>query len=138
MGFVDYLSRHPSGKSVPVLYDGKKFVSVNQISTLLGFEHLKPRYSGSQLRNKFSQQIFFHGTIYCNAIDQSANNMTSQEIEREKRIANAAELLQAIFTHFKISVCQNLHSLTEDCIRSRKAAGFSNNYKSLKDMSNQI
>ena len=61
-----------------------------------------PRYSRSQLRRKLSQQIFSHDAIYCNAIVQSANNMTSQKIEREKRIANAAEFLQAIFTHSKI------------------------------------
>ena len=41
--------------------------------------------------------------------------MTSQELVREKRIAKAAETLQAIFTQSKISVCQNLHSRTEDC-----------------------
>ena len=56
MGFVDYLSRHPSGESVPVSLDDEKFViaSVNQISTLLGFDHLMPRNSRSQIRNKFS------------------------------------------------------------------------------------
>ena len=86
MGFVDNLSRHPSGESLSVSYDGKKIVSVNQISTLLGFEHLKPRYSGSQLRNKFSQQIFFHDTIYCNAIGQSANcNANGQSARNELR-----------------------------------------------------
>ena len=47
MGFVEYLSRHPSGEPVPVSLDDEKFViaSVNQISTLLGFDHLMPRYS---------------------------------------------------------------------------------------------
>ena len=138
MGFVDYLSRHPSGEPVPVSYDDKKIVSVNQISTLLGFEHLMPRYSRSQLGNKLWQQTLFHDTIYCNANGQSANNMTSQEIQREKRIANAAEHLQAIFTHSKISVCQNLHSPTEDCIRSLKVIDFYINYKSLKDMSDRF
>ena len=47
MGFVDYLSRHPSGKPVPVSLDDEKFViaSVNQISTFLSFDHLMPRNS---------------------------------------------------------------------------------------------
>ena len=41
MGFVDYLSLHPSGKPVPVSLDDEKFViaSINQISILLGFDH---------------------------------------------------------------------------------------------------
>ena len=53
MGFVDYLSRHPSGEPVPVSLDDKKFViaSVNHISTLLVFDHLMPRNSWSQMRN---------------------------------------------------------------------------------------
>ena len=90
-GFVDYLSRHPWGEPVPVLLDDKKFLiaSVNQISTLLGFDHLMPRYSWPQIRNKFSQQVLAHDVTYCNTIGQSLDNMTSQEIEREKRIANA-------------------------------------------------
>ena len=70
-------------------------------------------------------------------MDQSANNMTSQEIELEKRIANAAETLQAIFTHSKISVCQNLHSRTENCIPSFKNIDFSTNYKTLRDRSDE-
>ena len=129
-GFVVYLSRHPWGKPVPVSYDNKKFVfaSVNQISILLGFEYLMPRYSRPQLRNNFLQQMFSHEVIYCNLIGQWASNMTSQEIEREKRIANAAETLQTIFTQSKISVCQNLHSPTEDCIPSCKTIDFSINY----------
>ena len=63
--------------------------------------------------------------------------MKSQEIEREKRIVKAAELLQDIFTHSKISVCQNLLSRTEDCIPSRKTIDFSIN-KTLKDISDQF
>ena len=63
LGFVHYLSRHPSGEPVPVSYDDEKFVSVNQKCTLLGFEHLMPRYSRSQLRNKLLQQIFSHDAI---------------------------------------------------------------------------
>ena len=51
--------------------------------------------------------------------------MTSQEIERDKRITNAAEALQAIFKHSKIAVCQNLQIGTEDCIPSCKSNYFS-------------
>ena len=64
--------------------------------------------------------------------------MTSQEIEREKQNANAAETLQAIFTHCKISVCQNLYSRTEDCIPSCKIINFSTNYKTLKDIFDEL
>ena len=66
------------------------------------------------------------------------NNMTSQEIEREKRIANAAETFQAIVNHSKISVCQGLHLRTEDCDPSCKIIDFSTNYKTLKDMADQF
>ena len=54
MGFVDYLSRHPSGEPVSVSLDDEKFViaSVNQISTLLGFDHLMPRNSWPQKKIK--------------------------------------------------------------------------------------
>ena len=47
MGFLDYLSRDPSGEPVPFSCDDEKFAiaSVRQISTLLGFEHLMPKYS---------------------------------------------------------------------------------------------
>ena len=57
MGFVYYLSRNPSGEPVPVSLDDEKFViaPVYKISTLLGFEHLMPRYSWPQMKNKFSQ-----------------------------------------------------------------------------------
>ena len=50
MGFVDYLSRHPSGEPVLVSLDDEKLViaSVNLISTLLGFDHLMPKNSWSQ------------------------------------------------------------------------------------------
>ena len=64
--------------------------------------------------------------------------MTSHEMEREKQIANAAVTLQTIFTHFKISVCQNLHSRTEDCFPSCKVIDFFINYKTLKDISDQF
>ena len=86
MGFVDYISRHPSGEPVPVSLDDEKFViaSVNQISTLLGFDHLMPRNSWSQIRNKFSQHFLAHDVTSCNTIGQSTDHMTSQEIEREK------------------------------------------------------
>ena len=122
MGFVDYLSRHPSGKPVPVSLDDEKFViaSVNQISTLLGFDHLMPRNSWPQIRNKFSQHFLAHDVIHCNTIGQSTDHMTCQEIEREKRIANAAETFQAIVNYSNISVCQNSHSRTEDCDSSCK------------------
>ena len=117
MGFVDYFSRYPSGEPIPVSLDDKSFVigSVNQISTLLGFEQLMPRYTWPQIRKKFSQQILNHDITYCNTIAHVTNNMKSQELVHEKRIVNAAETLQAIFTQSKISVCQNLHSRTEDC-----------------------
>ena len=97
MGFVDYLSRHPSGEPVPVSLDDEKFViaSVNQINTLLGFDHSMPRYSWPQIRNKFSQQVLANDVTYCNTIGQSMDHMTSREIEREKRISNAAETFQA-------------------------------------------
>ena len=140
MGFVDYLSRHPSGEPVPVSLDDEKFViaSVNQISTLLGFDHLMPRNSWSQIRNKFSQQVLAHDVIHCNTIGQSTDHMTCQEIEREKRIVNAAETFQAIVTYSNISVCQNSHSRTEDCDPSCKINNFFINYKTLKDMSEQL
>ena len=98
MGFVDYLSKHPSGEPVPVSLDDEKFIiaSVNQISTLLDFDHLMPRYSWSQIRNKFSQQILAHDVTYCTTIGQSMDNMISQEIARPKRIANAAETLSKL------------------------------------------
>ena len=64
--------------------------------------------------------------------------MSSQDIELEKRIANAAEILQSIFTHSKISMCQNLHSRREDCIPSCKTIDFFIKYKTLKDMSDQL
>ena len=64
--------------------------------------------------------------------------MTSQEIEREKRIVNAAETFQAIVNHSKISVCQNLHSCTEVCDPSCKIINFSTNYKTQKDMAEQL
>ena len=126
MGFVDYLSRHPSGEAVPVSLDKEKFViaSVNQISTLLGFDHLMPRNLWPQIRNNFSQQVLAHEVIHCNTIGQSIDHMTSQEIEREKRIVNAAEIFQAIVKHSKISVRQNLHSRTEDCDPSFKIIDF--------------
>ena len=107
MGFVDYISRHPSGEPVPVSLDDEKFViaSVNQISTLLGFDHLMPKNSWSQIRSKFSQHFLAHDVTSCNTIGQSTDHMTSQEIEREKRIANAAETIQAIANYSNISVC---------------------------------
>ena len=140
MGFVDYLSRHPSGEPVPVSLDDEKFViaSVNQISTFLGFDHLMPRNSWPHIRNKFAQQVLAHYVIHCNTIGQSIDHMTSQEIEREKRIMNAAETFQAIVNHSKVSVCQNLHSRTEDCDPSCKIFDFSTNYKTLKDMAEQL
>ena len=126
MGFVDYISRHPSGEPVPVSLDDEKFViaSVNQISTLLGFDHLMPRNSRSQIRNKFSQIFLAHDVTSCNTIGQSTDHMTSQEIEREKRIANAAETFQARANYSNISVCQNSHSRTEQCDSSCKINDF--------------
>ena len=133
MGFVDYLSRHPSGEPVPFSLDDEKFViaSVNQISTLLGFDHLMPRNSWSQIRKKFAQPVLAHDVLHCNTVGQSTDPMTSQEIEREKQIVNAAETFQAIVNHSKISVRQNLHSRTEDCDPSCKIIDFSTNYKTL-------
>ena len=140
MGFVDYLSRHPLGEPVPVFLDDEKFViaSVNHISTLLGFDHLMPRNSRSQIRNKFSQYFLAHDVTYCNTIGQSTDHMTGQEIEREKRIANAAELFQAIANYSNIPVCQNSHSRTEDCESSCKINDFSKNFKIMKDMAEQL
>ena len=139
-GFVDYLSRHPSGEPVPISLGDKIFViaSVSQISTLLGFVHLMPRKSWPQIRNKFSKQALAHDVIHCNTIGQSIDHMTSQEKEREKRIVNFAETFQAIVNHSKISVCQNLHSRTEDCDPSCKIIDSSTNYKTLKDMAEQL
>ena len=126
MGFVDYISRHPSGEPVPVSLDDKKFVitSVNQISTLLGFDHLMPRNSWSQIRNKFFQHFLAHDVTFCNKIGQSTDHMTRQELEPEKRIANAAETFQAIANCSNISVCRNSHSRTEDCDSSCKINDF--------------
>ena len=126
MGFVDYISRHPSGEPVPLSLDDEKFViaSVNQISTLLGFDHLMPRNSWSQIRNKFSQHFLAHDVTFCNTIGQSTDHMTCQELEREKRIANAAETFQAIANYSNISVRQNSHSRTEDCDSSCKINEF--------------
>ena len=140
MGFVDYISRHPSGEPVPVSLDDEKFViaSVNQISTLLGFDHLMPKNSWAQIRNKFSQHFLADDVTSCNAIGQSTDHMTSQEIEREKRIANAAEIFQAISNHSNISVCQNSHSRTELCDSSCKINDFFTNFKILKEMAEQI
>ena len=64
--------------------------------------------------------------------------MTCQEIEREKRIANAAETFQAIVNYSKISVCQNSHSRTEDCDSSCKINEFFTNFKILKDIAEQL
>ena len=64
--------------------------------------------------------------------------MTCQEIEREKRIANAAETFQAIVNYSNISVCQNSHSRTEDCDASCKINDFFTNFKILKDMAEQL
>ena len=140
MGFVDYLSRHPSGKPVPVSLDDEKVViaSVNQTSTLLGFDHLMPRYSWPQIRNNFSQHFLSHDVMHWNTIGQSTDNMTCQEIEREKRIANAAENFQAIVNYSNISVCQNSHSRTEDCDSSCKINDFFTMFKRLKDMAEQL
>ena len=140
IGFVDYLSRHPSGEPAPVSLDDEKFVtaSVNQIRTLLGFDHLMPRNSWPQIRNKFSLQVLAHDVIHCNTIGQSTDHMTSQEIEREIRTVIAAETFQAIVNYSKTSVCQNLHSRTEDCNPSCKINDFSTNYKTLKDMAEQL
>ena len=128
----------PSGEPVPVSLDVEKLAiaSVNQISTLLGFDHLTPRYSWPQIRNKVSQQVIAHEVTI--AHDESMDNMTSQEIEREKRIADAAETFQAIVNHSKISVCQDLHLRTEDSDPSCKIIDFSTNYKTLKDMADQF
>ena len=64
--------------------------------------------------------------------------MTCQEIEREKRIANAAETFQAIVNYSNISVCQNSHSRTEDCDSSCKINDFFTIFKRLKDMAEQL
>ena len=140
MGFVDNISRHPSGEPVPVSLDDEKFViaSVNQISMLLGFDHLMPRNSWSQIRNKFSQHFLAHDITSCNTIGQSTDHMTSQEIEREKRIANAAETFQAIANYSNISVCHNSHSRTEQCDSSCKINDFFTNFNILKEMAEQI
>ena len=76
MGFVDYIFRHPSNEPVPVSLDDEKFViaSVNQISTLLGFDHLMPINSWSQIRNKFSQHFLAHDVTYYNTIGQSTDH----------------------------------------------------------------
>ena len=121
------------------MYD-EKFViaSVNQVSTLLGFDHLMPRNSSSQIRNKFSQHFLAHDVNSCNTIGQSTDHMTSQEIEREKRIANAAVTFQAIANCSQISVCQNSHSRTEQCDSSCKINDFFTNFNILKEMAEQI
>ena len=64
--------------------------------------------------------------------------MTGQEIEREKRISNAAELFQAIANYSNIPVCQNSHSRTDDCESSCKINDFSKNFKIIKDMAEQL
>ena len=140
MGFVDYISRHPSGEPVPVSLDDEKFVIalVNHISKLLGFDHLMPRNSWSQIRKKFSQHFPAHDVTYCNTIGQSTDRMTSQEIEREKRIANAAETFQAIANYSNISVCQNSHLRTEECDSACQINDFSTNFKIMKDMVEQL
>ena len=140
MGFVDYLSRQPSGEPAPVSLDDEKFViaSVNQISTLLGFYHPMPRNPWSQIRNNISQHFLAHNVTHCNTIGHSTDHMTFQEIEREKRIANAAETFQAIVNYSNISVCQNSHSRTEDCDSSCKINDFFTNFKILKDMAEQL
>ena len=89
-------------------------------------------------RNKFSQHFLAHDVTYCNTIGQSTDHMTSQEIEREKRIANAAEIFQAIANYSNISVCQNSHSRTEDCDSACKINNFSTNFKIMKDMAEQL
>ena len=71
-------------------------------------------------------------------IGQSTNKLTSQEIEREKRIANAAETFQAIANYSNISVCQNSHSLTEQCDSSCKLNNFFTNFNILKELAEQI
>ena len=90
-------------------------------------------------RNKFSQHFLAHDVTSCNTIGQSTDHMTSQEIEREKRIANAAETFQAIAYYSSISVCQNSHSRTEQCDSSCKINDFFlTNFNILKEMAEQI
>ena len=141
MVFVDYLSRHPSGKPVPVSLNDENSViaSVNQINTLLGFDHLMPRNSWSQIRNKFSQHFLTHDVTHCSTIGQSTDHMACQEIEHEKRIANASETFQAIVNYSNIPVCQNSHSRTEDCDSTCKVNDFFfTSFKILKDMAEQL
>ena len=131
----DFTVEHLPGKDL----DDENFViaSVNQISTLLGFDQLMPRNSRSQIRNKFSQHFLAHDVTSCNTIGQSTDHMTSQEIERENRIANAAETFQAIANYSNISVCQNSHSRTEQCDSSCKINDFFTNFNILKEMAEQ-
>ena len=64
--------------------------------------------------------------------------MTCQELEREKRTANADETFQAIVNFSNFSVCQNSHSRTEDCDSPCKINDFFTNFKILKDMAEQL
>ena len=50
-----------------------------------------------------------------NLIGLSDNKLTADEIEFQNRTENAAVILQALYLHCKISVCQSSHLRTEDC-----------------------
>ena len=50
----------------------------------------------------------------------------------------AAEAVQTLFTHSKVSIYRNFHSRTEDCIPSCQTIDFSNNLKNLLKISDQI
>ena len=122
MGFVDYLSRNPSGHSVLVVSDYEKLImtSVNHISLLLGFENLPPRYSRSQIRDKFSHQTVCHDSKYCNVIGQSINELTRQKSERKNRIEKAAETLQTLFALSYLSVSENITRVHKTAFHSVK------------------
>ena len=113
-------------KHLPGQEKGFVFASVNYISLILGFDKLLPRCSHSQINDKFSPQTVSHDFEYSNVIGQSTNDMTRQEFEREKLISKATEVLQTLFMHSQMSVCQNFHSQTEDSIPSCKPINFSN------------
>ena len=73
--------------------------SVNYTCLLFGFENMTPRYSRSQEKEKFSQQIEIFDAKYCNMIGLFDNKLTTKGIKCENRIENAAENLQTLYAH---------------------------------------
>ena len=96
MGFVDYLSRHPTNKPIPHFEDDEKFViaSVSNIGILLGFDKAMPETQVKTDREQFTLDSFQSVETCCNMIGQNHESKTTNEIEEEQLIQHAAEQLR--------------------------------------------